>query len=64
MEASRKITNGEELTVKDWRAIGQGIRGLVSHGRLNRGNRAERRVLEKSGQNVTPENIYSIRGKA
>ena len=63
-EATRKITSGEELTVKDWRAIGQGIRGLVSHGRLNRGNRAERRVLEKSGQNVTPENISSLRGKA
>lgn len=62
-EATRKITSGEELTVKDWRAIGQGIRGLVSHGRLNRGNRAERRVLEKSGQNVTPENISSLRGK-
>ena len=62
-EATRKITSGEELTVKDWRAIGQGIRGLVSHGRLNRGNRAERRVLEKSGQNVTPENISSLKGK-
>ena len=62
-EATRKITSGEELTVKDWRAIGQGIRGLVSHGRLNRGNRAERRVLEKSGQNITPENISSMKGK-
>lgn len=62
-EATRKITSGEELTVKDWRAIGQGIRGLVSHGRLNRGNRTERRVLEKSGNSVTPENISSVRGK-
>lgn len=62
-EATRKITNGEELTIKDWRAIGIGLRGLISHGRLNRGNRAERRVLEKSGQNVTPENVSSMRGK-
>ena len=60
---TNKLLNGEELNVEDWRNIGQGIRGLVSHGRLNRGNRAERRVLEKSGQNVTPENISSLRGK-
>jgi hypothetical protein len=46
---TNKLLNGEELNVEDWRNIGQGIRGLVSHGRLNRGNRAERRVLEKSG---------------
>lgn len=62
-EATRKITSGEELTIKDWRAIGIGLRGLISHGRLNRGNRAERRVLEKSGQNVTPENVSSMKGK-
>lgn len=57
-----KAINGEELTVKDWRLIGQGIRGLVTHGRMSKANLAERKVLTESG--YTPEQVSGMRGKA
>ena len=57
-----KAVNGEELTVKDWRLIGQGIRGLVTHGRMSKANLAERKVLTESG--YTPEQVSGMRGKA
>ena len=60
-DATNKIINGEELTVGDWRAIGQGLRGLVSHGRLNRQNLGERQVIEQSG--YSPEQVSSMRGR-
>jgi len=60
-EATNKVVNGEELTVGDWRAIGQGLRGLVSHGRLSRQNFGERKVIQESG--YTPEQVSSIKGR-
>lgn len=57
-----KAVNGEELTVGDWRLIGQGIRGLVTHGRMSKANLAERKVLTESG--YTPEQVSGMRGKA
>ena len=44
-----KVLNGEELTVQDWRNIGQIIRGLAGHHSLNVGNRAFKKTAEKSG---------------
>ena len=57
-----KAVNGEELTIKDWRLIGQGIRGLVTHGRMSKANLAERKILTESG--YTPEQVSGMRGKA
>lgn len=48
-----KLVNGEDLTVGDWKAIGQLIRGLAGHRALNRSNLAERRTLEKSGYDLS-----------
>ena len=48
-----KLINGESLTVGDWKAIGQLIRGLAGHRALNRSNLAERRTLEKSGYDLS-----------
>ena len=59
--AIEKAIKGEELTVEDWRNIGQGIRGLVSHGRLSRNNLTERKVIEKSG--YTKEQLNASKGK-
>lgn len=56
-----KAMNGEELTVGDWRLIGQGIRGLVAHGRMNKSNLAERKIIQESG--YTPEQVSGMRGK-
>lgn len=58
--AYNKWQNGEELTVGDWRAIGQGIRGLAGHSMLNRSNRAVRKVTAKSGYDATPDGILPI----
>lgn len=54
-----KFTKGEELTVADWRAIGQGIRGIAGHGMLNRTNRGVRKAATKSGYDATPNGILS-----
>ena len=31
----KKINGNENLTVEDWRTIGQALRGIISHGRMN-----------------------------
>ena len=48
-QTASKILNGEELTVQDWRNLGQLIRGIAGHHALNRGNRAIKKTIEKSG---------------
>ena len=48
-QTATKILNGEELTVQDWRNIGQLIRGIAGHHALNVSNRATKAVAEKSG---------------
>lgn len=55
-----KFTKGEELTIADWRAIGQGIRGLAGHGMLNRTNRGMRKAATKSGYDATPDGILPM----
>lgn len=55
--AYNKWQNGEELTIGDWRAIGQGIRGLAGHSMLNRTNRGIRKTTIKSGYDATPNGI-------
>lgn len=57
----KKINGNESLTVEDWRTIGQAIRGLVSHGRMNQSNLAARQVMKQRGVNVTPENVKGIK---
>lgn len=54
--AYNKFMNGEDLTVQDWRLIAQGIRGIVSHGKMNRLNRAERTALQESGTPIETKN--------
>ena len=57
----KKINGNESLTVDDWRTIGQAIRGIVSHGRMNQSNLATRQVLQQRGVNVNPENVKGIK---
>lgn len=57
----KKINGDENLTVEDWRTIGQALRGIISHGRMNQSNLAARQVMEQRGINVTPENVKGIK---
>lgn len=60
---NKKIMGDEKMTLQDWRTIGTFLRGLVSHGRLNRSNITARKAMQESGINVTPENISGMRGR-
>lgn len=60
---NKKIMGDEKMTLQDWRTIGTFLRGLVSHGRLNRSNLAARKVMQESGVDVTPENISGMRSR-
>ena len=57
----KKINGNENLTVEDWRTIGQALRGIISHGRMNQSNLAARQVMKQRGINVTPENVKGIK---
>ena len=51
-KAIMKTVNGEELTVEDWKNIGQFFRGFTATHRITSGNRAARQVLKKRGYDV------------
>ena len=57
----KKINGDENLTVEDWRTIGQALRGIISHGRMNQSNLAARQVMKQRGIDVTPENVKGIK---
>ena len=61
-QTASKILNGEELTVQDWRNVGQLIRGIAGHKALNTGNRALRKTAEKSGfeTEATSSNVNKL----
>lgn len=49
----KKIQNGESLSVQDWMNLGTFFRGLATTRNLNVANRAQRRVLQKRGYEVS-----------
>ena len=48
-KTASKIINGEELTVQDWRHIGEVIRGVAGHHMLNKSNRGFYKTAQLEG---------------
>lgn len=48
-----------KMTAGDWAAIGQFLRGITGHGRLNQTNLAQRKVMQHRGVDTTPQGMLS-----